>query len=79
MQRSRDIGTLSHKWDMFTESLPSGLREPCGKESRKNVRAGGMENTKKQGPLNQQEQSSYDLTETQAAHTGPALILWLSV
>jgi hypothetical protein len=34
----RDLGTLSPKLDIFTESLHSGLRKPCGKGSRKIVR-----------------------------------------
>lgn len=33
-----------------------------------------MDDTRKQGHPNQHEQSSYQLTQTEAAHTGTALV-----
>lgn len=51
MQRVRDLGTLGPKWDVSIKSFPSGLRKPCGKEGRKNVREPeGMGDTKKTRP-----------------------------
>ena len=36
---SRDIGTLSFKWDIFRNCLPSELKELIRRECRRNVRA----------------------------------------
>lgn len=34
MQRLRDFGALSCKWDVFISPLPSRLRDPCGREQK---------------------------------------------
>jgi hypothetical protein len=39
MQRIRELGTLSPKWNTSIKYLPSGLRELCRREGRKIVRA----------------------------------------
>ena len=39
VQRGNDFETLSPKWTVFIKSLPSGLKELCGRGSRKTVRA----------------------------------------
>ena len=39
--------TLSPAWDISLKYFPSGFRELCGKGDRKNVRARGIEDTKK--------------------------------
>jgi len=38
MQRVRDLGTLSSKWDMSMKSFPT---EPCGRGGRKRKRTRG--------------------------------------
>lgn len=38
LQRIRDFGTHSPKWDVSTKPIPSGLRELCEKEGGKIVR-----------------------------------------
>ena len=35
----RHSGTPNTEWDVSIKSFPSGLRKPCGKEGRKNVRS----------------------------------------
>jgi hypothetical protein len=54
------FGTLSPKWDVSIKFLPSELRELANEET-----------PRKHGPLNQHEQSSYELAETGAASPGP--------
>jgi hypothetical protein len=39
MERVRDLGTLSRKWDISIKSLLSGLREPCGRGGRKSIKS----------------------------------------
>jgi hypothetical protein len=34
VQRVRDLGTLTSKWDVSIKTLPLGPRELCGKENR---------------------------------------------
>jgi hypothetical protein len=47
MQRVRDLGALRPKWDVYTKSLSSELREPHQRGGRKKVRgAEGLEDTK---------------------------------
>lgn len=38
-RQNRDLGTLSPKWNITIKSIPSGLRESCGRGGGKNVRA----------------------------------------
>lgn len=62
MQRVRDYGTHIPKWDNSTKALPLELGNSAEEEA-KSVRAtgdGGL-------PLNQYDQGSYALTETEAA------------
>ena len=40
-ERERVLGTHSSKWDIFIKFLVSGIREPCRRGDRKNVRARG--------------------------------------
>lgn len=47
MQRVRDFGALSSKWDVFVMPLPSRLRDPYRRGGRKSIRAGGMGVSKK--------------------------------
>lgn len=35
------FGVLSPKWDVFTKSLPSRLRDPWEREARKIIKARG--------------------------------------
>jgi hypothetical protein len=41
MQGMKDLRIFSPKCDVSMKSLPSGLREPCRKGGRKNVKARG--------------------------------------
>ena len=80
MQRTRDLRILSLEEDGKT--LPLELREHCGRASRDRA-------TKGTKLLNQHGKSSYELSETETACTGPArsaqvlcapeLRLWLPV
>ena len=40
MQRMRDLGTLSPKWDVSIKFLPLGLNEPCERGDSKSIGAG---------------------------------------
>lgn len=64
-QRVRELGTLSPKW-----AAPSPSHQSSGNPSKEEAQ--GREDTKKQGPLKQHDQSSYELTETEAACAGHA-------
>jgi hypothetical protein len=35
MQRVKDLGTLSPKWDVIIKSLPSGLRDPSEEKTER--------------------------------------------
>lgn len=56
---------LSLKWSMPISSLPQGWGNPV--EEKEVQEPEGIEDTKKIGPLNHQQQSTYELTETKAA------------
>jgi hypothetical protein len=43
VQRVRDFGALSPKWDVFIKPLPWRLRDLCKRESRKTIRVNGGE------------------------------------
>lgn len=51
-----------------------GLRKPQGRGGEESVRERGERERalRKEVPPNQHDQSSHELTETEAAHTGPA-------
>jgi hypothetical protein len=67
----RDLGAHSSKWNAFTKLLPSKLSQMHRRGGRKSLRArqdGGHQATRLSKST---EQSSYELTETKAARTGP--------
>jgi hypothetical protein len=39
VQKMRDLGILSPKWNVFIQTLPSVSREQCRRGERKTVRA----------------------------------------
>ena len=41
VQTVRELGTFSPGWEVSIKSLPSGIRELCGRGGRKNVQARG--------------------------------------
>jgi hypothetical protein len=51
MQRKGDFRILSPKWDISIKSYPSDLWKHHKRRDRKNIRARGMENTKKTRPF----------------------------
>lgn len=54
------------------------LREHCGRGDRKVVKGrGDGRAARPQGPLNQQDPRTHGLTETRAACTRPAQVLWV--
>lgn len=79
-ESERDLGLLNHKLDVSTNPpLPHKLRESHGRGGEECKIQNGWRSLRKQGPLNQQEQSSDELTETKAASTEPAWVgqvLW---
>jgi hypothetical protein len=71
VQNVRDLGTLSPKWNVFTKSLPSGLRKPCGRGGGKIVRSQmGQKIQRKQGTSETIELTQYKVTEMVAAAQG---------
>ena len=80
MQRVRDFGTLSHKQDVSIIFPFSEIRNSRGRsvKNRNDGRHQKKKNTKKNKTLLnniiQHYQSSYELTETEAACTGPAQV-----
>ena len=71
MQKVRDLGTFSPKWNVYVvKSLPSELKLLHGTECRKGVTKRGSKTPRNQGPLNQHDKISYELTETEAACIG---------
>lgn len=73
-QSVRDLGPCSHKWGVSVKSLPLGApgilqkRRQRVSPSQKRWSASGRR------PLNQHEQSSHELTETEVACSGPAQV-----
>lgn len=67
----RDLETLILVWDVSLKSLPSVVREPCGRGGRKYKSHRGWRTPKLQDPLNQHGQSSDAILETEAACTEP--------
>lgn len=63
-ERVRDFRTFSPKWDVFLGPLLSGLREKCGRDSRKIVRA-------KETMSSKQDRFTYQLRGLQ--QHGPSL------
>lgn len=74
VQRVRDLGTLDAKQDVIIKSFPSRLRESRRRGGRKSVRDGGDGGHWEQGLLNRHDQSSRELTETEATCPGPLCI-----
>lgn len=70
IKRVRDLGAHIHKWDVSLNPCSQDL-ERREKECRG---LGGWSRTRKQGSINQRGPSSHDLTEMEAAYTGPAYI-----
>lgn len=65
---------------VIIQSFPQELREPHrGGRREKVCEPEAMEDTKKQSLLNQQDKSSYELSDTEAAWTGHFYILGLSL
>lgn len=74
--RTRTLGTLSPKWDVFIKSLPLALKKLCKGGGRKIVRATG--DGLHQGDSvfqTQQDWRTCELTETVGASMGPAHVL----
>jgi hypothetical protein len=73
MEKMRDLGTLNPKCDVSIKSIFSANRDGCKSGGRKNIRSRRNEEySKNQCPLNQHDQSSYELTEPRPTFTGPA-------
>jgi hypothetical protein len=73
MQRVRDFGALSPKWDVFTNPLPSGLRVLCRRASRKIIGARG--NGRHQGTVPPSHNSVIDMwTHRDNGSTGPTQV-----
>jgi hypothetical protein len=67
MRRVRDFGTLRTKWDISIKSL---LRDQ-GRRGGKNVKDGGVEDTKETRPPRQNKTDTHISSETVAACTEP--------
>lgn len=67
-QRMRDLATQP------STPFSLGVKEPSSRRGRKRSRTNGMEDEKKtkQGPLNQQDRCTYELSEAEAVCTGAA-------
>jgi hypothetical protein len=71
MQKVREHVILSPRWNFSIKYLPSGLRQHYGEECKSQM---GWKSWRKQAPLDELELSSYALTETKAASTGPVYV-----
>ena len=63
MQRVRDLGALSSKWDIAIKSFPMGLREPCGRGGWEEKKSQRGWRTKGKKALNQLGQHTHELRE----------------
>lgn len=73
MQIVRGFGTLILKWYVSLKSLPSGIREPCGRKGRMIEGTSVGEDTKETRP-SRHNRTDCELTEMVAWCTGPAQV-----
>lgn len=75
MSGVRDLITLSPNWDVFSKSLPSRLKELCGRGGRKSVRAEEMEDTKQSRPSGHNRAEAHRISQYQSSMNRTCLSL----
>jgi hypothetical protein len=80
MQRVRDLRIHSSKWDISIKSLPQSSGNSVEEEADGMGNKEWTKGPRRTKPSKATEQSSYELTETEAAITGPPTwVLWTPV
>lgn len=64
----RVLEPLSKKWNVPIKFLSSEIRELCGREGRKNVKAEGKEDPRRSRPSESTEEISYELRDWSNKH-----------
>ena len=79
IQRVRDLGTLSSKWDVSIKFLHPGFSELFERGGRESERAKSLEDTKETKPSKWIRLQPSELTEAEAECTGPAWVLLVHI